>query len=178
MLKRILLAVGYVAAICGMCEGMDLAAITKEATKTLEMIGDIDIADIDSKQICVLEQNIAYGDLPHKTTNSATISENTVNFRKKLAELALDKLNFSKNDAAMKGALICFALQSTSSFSMELWKKHDLDNKLFTGGRVEARKNCMSIYDIAKERQPDTFIPEQIWSYMYSKMLVPTSVPE
>lgn len=144
----------------------------KKATEVFERTfgdKDINVVDIDSKEMCVLEQKIACGWIDS--------IEDTASFREKLAELSLEKLDFTKGNSIMKAALICFALQSTSKLSEWLWEKYDIENLLFKEGRFDAEDKCMDMYQITKKHN-FALIPAQIWMFMYSKRLVDERIPE
>lgn len=144
----------------------------KKATEVFERTfgdKDINVVAIDSEEMCVLEQEVAYGWIDN--------IEDIANFREKLAELSLKKLKFANVDSVMKAALICFALQSTSKLSEKLWEKYDIENLLFKKGRFDAEDKCMDMYQITKGRK-FVQIPTQIWMFMYSKHLVNERFPE
>lgn len=182
MLKKMLMAMSCCVVTVYGVSGMDpMAAETtvKSEEKTVplyiskaeEMIKSFDInaVAIDSEEMCVLEQNVACGWIDS--------IDDTVNFREKLAELSLEKLDFAKEDSIIKAALICFALQSTSSLSEKLWEKYNIENLLFKKGKFDAEDKCMDIYQITKKRN-FALIPVHIWRFMYSKNLVTERSPE
>ncbi|MDR2067655.1 MAG: hypothetical protein LBP41_01545 [Holosporaceae bacterium] len=183
-MKKILCVVAVVTVgVCGMCNGMHPTASSNiNARDTVETAPlyltearkiansfDINTVAIDSEEMCVLEQNIACGWIDG--------IDGTTNFREKLAELSLEKLDFAKEDSIMKAALICFALQSTSHLSEKLWEKYNIENLLFKKGRFDAEDKCMDMYRITKERA-FALIPAYIWMFMYSKHLVTERIPE
>jgi hypothetical protein len=180
MLRKMLLAVSYVIVFVGMSEinsvlkasskGID-KTISIHAIKAKKIVDDFDInvVSVDSQAMSDLGREIACGSHIQNEINMESLG-----FRETLATLALEKIDFKKENAAMKAALICFALQSTSYLSIRFWNKYKIDDLLFNNGRDDARRKCFSLYKLALEKCPYAFVPAHIWEYMYSKRLVDT----
>jgi len=189
MFKKMLYVMSVtVIGICGVCEGMKPTSSTADSReesssttmalyekKAREVIirTDINGIAIDSEPMCILEKEIACGShIPGK------IDMDSFEYRKELAKLALQKINFQTGkDAALKGALICFALQSTSYLSGDLWNRYKIEEYLFGNGSDNARTECLRIYGLALKEFTYAFIPTHIWMFMYSKGLVDTRIP-